>query len=47
MRFGLIGVGTIGRMRKAAIDGYRSIEIANAVYRALETGQPVTLAETV
>ena len=30
-----------------AIDGYRSIEIANAVYRSSETGQPVTLAETV
>ncbi len=29
------------------IDGYRSIEIANAVYRASETGQPVTLSPTV
>ena len=29
------------------IDGYRSIEIANAIYRASETGQPVTLSPTV
>ncbi len=37
------GSGVIAR----AIDGYRSIEIANAVYRSSETGQPVTLAETI